>query len=424
MGKRIVVFCLCLLLAWGGTEPVQAAPTVETVRVELRFSQGRPALVLAERMSASLAVICEHLLKDRPLAVVAAQEAEFKRLIGDVAERVLTGYSVDRVTLTTGAETQVVVFVQPWGPAVERAEVRLVLSGVSADMLPMVKNDLGPIEAEVQALLLGLSQDAVDWSGGAVKAEIRRRVEERLPEFQTTVDVRSGIVPVVDIVLLPIGQTVQRVSYQMSSLSIPNVLMMDEKETLGRAAQSIRGLPVQYAVRHTGELTQWLEKKAADTGVAKNYRLTPAVAFSPAVDTLVQLRLESNRYRFWVEGNLDLDQKDDNVFGKAHAGKFFSPKDEAFLEITCHPTSMDWTFEPGYARHEGLWTLGAQVETGDHDTRWWAERTFGDNWRLRTQFQPQDDHYEVSLRYRLHEFLSVEYVVEKQTQFLRLVGNL
>ncbi len=380
--------------------------------------------MLMERMNASLSVISEHLLKERPSELVADRQADYRRLIGEVAERVLTGYSVEQVALVVGPETLVKLTVRPWGPVVERADVRLTLSGVSTDMLPLLRADLGPLEAEVQALFLGLSRDAIDWSSGAVKAEIRRRVETRVPEFQTTVDISAESVPKVNIVLLPIGQTVQRVQYQLFSLSIPNVLMLEEKEQIGRLAQSIRGLPVQYAARHAPELTQWLATKTADTSVAKRYRLTPDVSVKADADTQVQIRLESDRYRFWAEGYVDVDRKDDNISGRLHAGKFFSPQNEAFVEITLRPTEMDWTVEPGYAWHNGPWLFGAQVELGDQETYWWVERSFANTWRVRAQVHPHDNDRDITLRYRLHEFLSVEYVAGRHEQFLRVVGNL
>lgn len=426
MQKRFVVVGLLLLLTWfPATRSVLAAPTVETVAVELAFPKSAvPSPQLVERMQASLTVICEHLLRERSVELVANQRADYERLIREVAERVLTGYDVEQVNMTIGSATVVRVNVRPWGPTVARADVRLLLSGVSAEMLPMVRADLGPVEGEVQALLMGLSQDAVDWSGGAVKQEIRRRVEARLPEFQAAVDVSSGDVPVVSIVLLPVGQTIQGVLYQMTSSSIPNVLMLDEKETLAQAAQSLRGLPVAYAVRRTDALTQWLTQKAAATKIARQYRLTPLVAIQPAVDAAVQVQMESDRYRVWIEGRADLNAKDDNLSGKLHAGKFFSPKDELFLEVSWQPSSMSWTLEPGYARHDGPWIIGAQAATDEKDSTWWLERKMAANWRLRTQFQPEDKTYEFSLRYRVHEFLSVEYVVEKNDQYVRLVGNL
>lgn len=220
MRKRALLCGLLLTLILLTTASVQAAPVIETVQVELAFSQGRPAAPLMARMQDSLAVISEHLLRDRSVELVSGQQADYQRVIRDVAERVLTGYDVDQVALSVGTASTVSVTVRPWGPTVASADVRLQLSGVSADMLPIVRQDLGPLEDEVQALLVGLSQDAVDWSGGAVKAEIRRRVEQRLPEFQAAVDVSSGDVPVVNIVLLPVGQTIQNIQYQIDRKSV------------------------------------------------------------------------------------------------------------------------------------------------------------------------------------------------------------
>ena len=428
MWKRVALCGLFLMLLWAGpaTTVRAAAATVERVTVELVFPpDAQPAPPLAQRMDKSLSVISEQLLQTRPVSLIAGQRTDYERVIREVAERVLTGYEVDRVTLSAGTETGVRVLVRPWGPTVTRAEVKLMLSGISVEMLPLVRADLGPLEADVQTLLLGLSQDAVDWSGGAVKQEIRRLVEVRLPEFQATVDVSSdGAVPTVSIVLLPIGQTIQGVQYQMTSMSIPNILMVNDKEVLAQAAQCLRGLPVQYAKRRETALTKWLTQQAMATQAVGQYRLTPKVSFQPATDAVVQIQLESDRYRVWIEGRAELNSTKDNLSGKLHAGKFFSPKDELFIEVSWLPADMDWTLAPGYARHAGTWSVGAQVATSDNDICWWLEEKVANNWRVRTQFQSEDNAYEFSLRYRIHEFLSVEYVVEKHDQFVRLVGNL
>ena len=425
MRKRVLLCGLLLTLILLTTASVQAAPVIETVRVELNFSQGaRPAAPLIERMQDSLTVISEHLLRDRSVELVSDQQADYQRVIRDVTERVLTGYDVDQVALFVGPASTVSVTVRPWGPTVAVADVRLQLSGVSAAMLPIVRQDLGPLEEEVQALLIGLSQDAVDWSGGAVKAEIRRRVEKRLPEFQAAVDVSSGDVPVVNIVLLPVGQTIQNIQYQMTSGSIPNILLVRDKEKLDEAVQALSGLPVPYAQRRKNELAHWLEQKAAGMYSIQQYRLKPVVLFEPGALTQVQIQMESDRYRVWIEGRADLNHKDDKLSGKLHAGKFFSAKDEVFLEVNWLPSDMSWSLEPGYARHSDPWTIGAQAATDDRNTCWWVERKLNGNWRLRTQFQPEEHDYEFSLRYRIHEFLSVEAVAEKHEQFLRLVGNL
>lgn len=428
MWKRFALCGLFLTLLWTTSViTVLAAPaTVEHVAVELVFPPGaQPAPPLAQRMNASLSVISEHLLQDRPLELVTSQRADYERVIREVAERVLTGYDVDQVMLSAGVETGVRVLVRPWGPTVARTEVKLLLSGVSAEMLPIVRKDLGPLESDVQMLLTGLSQDAVDWSGGAVKQEIRRLIEARLPEFQAAVDLSSdGAVPTVSVVLLPLGQTIQGVQYQMTSASIPNVLMVKDKEALAQSAQCLRGLPVQYAKRREAALTQWLTQQALTAQAVSQYRLMPSVSFQPAVDAVVQIQLESDRYRVWIEGRAELNSKDDKLSGKLHAGKYFSPKDELFLEVSWMPSDMDWTLAPGYARHSGPWSIGTQVATSDNDVCWWLERKLANNWRVRTQFQSEDSAYEFSLRYRVHEFLSVEYVVEKHDQFVRLVGNL
>ncbi len=52
-----------------------------------------------------------------------------------------------------------------------------------------------------------------------------------------------------------------------------------------------------------------------------------------------------------------------------------------------------------------------------------AEQEFARDWLLRYEYRWTDQRGEGALRYRLHDFLSVEYVIDNKDKWLRLIGN-
>lgn len=46
-----------------------------------------------------------------------------------------------------------------------------------------------------------------------------------------------------------------------------------------------------------------------------------------------------------------------------------------------------------------------------------------DRWLLRYEYRWSDQKGEAAVRYRMHDFLSLEYAVDKDDNWLRIIGN-
>ena len=52
-----------------------------------------------------------------------------------------------------------------------------------------------------------------------------------------------------------------------------------------------------------------------------------------------------------------------------------------------------------------------------------GEQQITDRWLLRYEYRWSDQKGEAAIRYRMHDFLSLEYVFDKDDSWLRLIGN-
>jgi hypothetical protein len=139
----------------------------------------------------------------------------------------------------------------------------------------------------------------------------------------------------------------------------------------------------------------------------------------------VAVSVEAETYRITAEVMLDIGRDRDNISGKAHVGRLIGPYDELFVELKVLPGTMTWQIMPGWGHQFGSDTwAGARYRTSDREFVLWLDQGLGGRWSLRAERWPGIDRNEVGLRYKLHDFLSAEFVLTNDSNWLRLVGHL
>ena len=210
----------------------------------------------------------------------------------------------------------------------------------------------------------------------------------------------------------------------MTSESIPNLLLLDLKQRYAQKADALRGLPVEYVKRHQAELENLLLTDLQNEKSVKLHNLAPTVKLVPGGTLGVEINMGSDKYKIWFEGYGDIGRDEDNISGRAHFGKFISDRDEIFGEVGVTLDDVDWDFSAGYARHWGKATLSYMRRSPDGENVFRGEYDFTSKWRLRTEYFSDTDTTEIAVRYRIHEFLSAEYVYSNDKPYFRIVGNL
>lgn len=417
----LIGLCFCLLLM----PQTASAATIEGVKVSVVDSTGRTGQALTERMTASMQVVAEQLFLEKDTAQIESVKSDYARLLGEVGERALTGYKVEETVIKLGTSSEIILKLSPWLDVVNDVEVDLKFSGVDQEMSEVLLSKLPELKARIVKTVSGASVDAVDWAGGVLRQKVRQDMESMLPEFRASVDLsQTGKKVVVQVIVYPIGQTVHDVKFELLSETVPNILFMKTKERLHEEADELRGLPVDFVKKHRPELEKRLLTSVNEEKVVSLYSLKPTVTITPGTDTVVEIRMEADKYKIWIEGYGDSGRDENNLSGRAHLGKYISDNDELFAEFSVELENMEWEFAPGLAHRHGKTTIAYARRITEHENNYRLEYDVSPKWRLRAEHFSGANINEFGARFRIHEFLSVEYVYSNDKPYLRLIGNL
>lgn len=416
-----------ILLAAMTCLPLQQAfsAPIEKVQVQVVDTNGGTSAVLLQKMSVSMQVVANQLFIDKDAKLIAAAQQEYKRLLTEIGDRVFTGYELVDVQLAAGVQTSITMYAKPWSTTIVKPVIDLQFSGVEKETAVLLYQQIPTLKQELEQAISGASVAAGDWAGGVLRRMVRQRVEQKLPEFRAAVDVvQENNSTVVQIVIYPVGQLVTDINYELRSEAIPNILLMELKYKYAAECDKLRGLPLAYVRRHQQALEQWLTDKLLAEKAIKQFALQPVVKLTPNTNMGVEIMINSDKYKIWFEGYGDIGRNENNLSGKAHIGKFISPKEEIFGEAEVVLDHVDWHFGTGYARYWGksVWSYMRRMPIGDNDYK--LEYNLSPKWRLRAEHFSGDDRNEFGVRYRIHEFLSAEYVYGGDEFYLRIIGNL
>ena len=420
LNKLLIVAAMtCLPLQQAFSAPI------ENVAVQVVDTGGGTSQVLLEKMSSSMQVVANQLFIDKDDVTVAAAAADYKRLLAEIGDRVFTGYELVDVRFEAAPQTRITLFARPWSATISQPVIDLQFSGVEPETAALLAQRIPALREQLETAISGASVDAGDWAGGVLRRMVRREVEQALPEFRAAVDVlQEGKRTLVQVVIYPVGQLVTNIKYELRSEAIPNILLMELKYKYANECDKLRGLPVEYVKHRQKEIEQMLTAKLLAEQAVREFGLQPVVKLEPATNMAVSIMINSDKYKLWFEGYGDIGREKDNLSGKAHVGKFVSPKDEIFGEAEVILDNVDWQFGAGYSRYWGksVWSYTRRMPMGDNDYRF--EYNLSPKWRLRAEHFSGENRNEFGVRYRIHEFLSAEYVYGGKEFYMRIIGNL
>ncbi|MDT8903784.1 hypothetical protein [Anaeroselena agilis] len=413
-----------IVAGWSGIAAAANA-SVEAVTVSVRAGDAPPPSRVIKRMEQSIATVGDHVLAGRKVADVESGKASYEKLIKEIFDRVLVGYSVQEVNITPGTTAHIAVRILPWGDIVRKVALETDLGGISPQLEELFRSDLGNIEDKIGQVLIGMPVDSVDWAGSVSKSVIREYLAAQLPEFRANIEIIAGQTTTVRLSLAPAGPLIKDVRVTLRSRTIPNFLLLEARPGVEDAASPLRGLPVAFVERHGDYFKDMLMRVASAQPVVGRYSLTLTSALRPGVTTDMDLSAETTKYNVKLEGYLDMGRKENDTSARLHVGQYLGRQDELFMEVTFIPASVTWEFVPGWGHRLGPATeAGVKYNLSSKQGLFWLKQDLDERWSLRLERTPITGVNEAGLRYKLHEFLSAEYVITNNNRWLRLVGNL
>ena len=400
------------------------------VNVNIRDELGKTSPVLLHKMEDSMQIVAAQLFNGRDSEFIATDTSGYEHLLSEISDRVITGYQTNRVDLSIAHEQEgtvvnLIFVVSPWAQTVQAVDVDIRFSGISPFAAAVLQEKIPVLREQLQQTLQGAALDAADWAGGILRGQVKNSVETALPDYRAAVDLTTrDDHAAVQVIIYPVGELVRTVKYSMVSKSIPNILLMKLKYKYADKAKSLQGLPVSYMEANHELLAERLLQELSAEPQVKRHHLTPKIIIRPGAETQVDISLESHEYKIWFEGYGDVGRKDHNLSGRAHIGKFISRRDEFFAEAGVDLKDVRWDFSAGYAFHYGKATLSYMRRVPADANVYRFEYDITPKWRFRYEHFGDTKDNEYAVRYRIHEFLSGEYVYSTKKSYFRIVGNL
>lgn len=405
-------------------QSIGAADTVDSIAVKI-ILHGTSSEKIVRRVSTSVKTIGEHVLQHRKISNVVEQKESHERTIKEVFDRVLVGYTVKNVAIVAGVRTEILVELLPWGDSVTEVKTQIDYAGFAKDAIPSIEQDVSKMEGQIQEALIGLPVDAVEWAGGVAREIISEILKNQLPEFHFSLDIQPAAQTIVRITLFPTAPVVRETHTSFHSSSVPNILVIHARPAVEEIARKLRGLPVAFVERKLQAFQAQVRDAVNQDIVVRKLGLKAEPLIKTGLETIVDIAIETNSYRISGEAYLDMGRAKDNFSGKGHVGRRIGSADEVFFEIKLTPGTMVWDFMPGWGHDFGQTTsAGYRYRMGDQQHIVWITQGLGPRWSLRAERIPGLSWNEVALRYRLHDFLSAEFVINNDMNWLRLVGHL
>lgn len=409
---------------------VQAATRVEHVTAVTTAQSNLPPLV-AERMNHSVAAIAGQLLEGKDIRVVQSEKADYENLIHEVFDKVLVGYTVSKVTLEPAVAAQVRVELLPWAETIHQVQVETVVEGMPPRIEALARQDLSGVEAVFQSALTGLPTAAADWTNGVLKQHLNAYLQEHLPEFRADFDLVPEPETRVKLTVYPRLPVVRTVDLSMRSDTLPNSALLTRRDVMQAQADDIVGVPVGFVRRHKAELEEQFAQGLDGRRDFRALYMQTRVAIEPAERASVMSRSDSSRYHFRLTGWLDVGRNKDkeridskNLLFRFHAGRMLGKRDEIFVITDLLPENMSWGYQLGWGHDFRGGRYGAlRYDLRGSGFVYEARQKLSSRWLLRYEFHQAERMGEAALRYRLHDFLSLEYIVDNEQNWLRLIGN-
>ena len=429
--KTIIIFCAIILLSCSIT--AEAATRIENVDVEIISESSLPPMI-KERMKESVTAIGQQLIAGQILPLSDEQLKQKESTIHLVFDKILVGYTVNNVEIKIFDSTAFIkIFLLPWLDTIKKIEVNKKIEGMPPELENLILNDLKNVDEVFSNGLSGLPVAATDWTNGILKRRLNNFMEKFLPEFRADFDIKitseenNISVAKIDLTVYPKLPVVRTISLSMRSDTMPNVALVTHRTLMEDTINILIGVPVAFIERHKTEIENLIAKPLDDQTDFRRLKIKSQVTLTAAEQMSVMIRSDSTRYRMrasgWVDIGRDSKAKDDILF-RMHIGRKISNLDEVFFQVDVKPQEVEWNWSLGYNRHLLKKTKASlRYDFSDQDFIAAFEYEFLKDWLIRYEHKFDNDKKEAAIRYRLHDFLSVEYVVDQRENWLRFIGN-
>ena len=406
---------------------VQAASEerIENIDVSVRAGSLPPAV--GKRMEDSIRVIASQLMDGKTVKIAEKSKEHDASLIHEVFDKLLVGYTVEDVNVVPGRTALIQVSLIPWDYTIQRTVVSVDVEGMPDEVRTMVLHDAKGLETVFDSVMTGLPTAATDWTNGVLKHNVDSFMNEHLPEFRADFEVEPDEITKVHVVLYPRLPVVRTTDLSMRSDTVPNIFLVSHRKLMEERTHLFLGVPSAFVERHRQEIERMLEETLDARREFMAAGIHTKASIEPGEDMTIMLRSDTEKYRWRIEGYADISRDgsgDHDTRVRMYAGVMLSSRDMLYARLDFYPQAVDWKFAAGYERRLRKWLFADFVFDAEYGKAELGMRAIlSPFWQLRYEYRYADHMGEGALRYKLHDFLSLEYAADPDGRWLRVIGD-
>jgi hypothetical protein len=360
---------------------------------------------LTESAERSMEAVYSHISPSEPVSIK-------HELLMTVANRLLLGYSVDRITFHGNDEVEIVLSPSSpppgWGVVITRPSLSPPVDG-------WFSSDINGMSDTISSLLQGVPVEALSWGDISLKNAIEKLSAERIPGWRAALLARYTIEGnmILDISFVPEQPVALSVTTKINSASIPAILHSNLKDDLSKGFAPVIGVPVSWLDRHKSDFEALGRKTLSEEYLVEVSKASPVVSANTGVVSNVDVELESRRYsgKLWMAVYAGAEERYPEV--GVHLGRRIQLLPHWDMEMYGEFMFQldDWEVETKLGIRWFLWrNIWLGTEWSDMNDVWWGRLDI-ESWARQPyawlRFS-EDEDVNAALGYHINEFISIE----------------
>lgn len=404
----------------------EAAP-IEKVDVSLSAVGGDLPPAVEKRVISSISSIGNRVLVGKEESLFSLNSSAYNKVLADIINRVVIGYVVSDLTVSYGRNTALHVTLQPVGQIIRHVDTEIDYGGLTPEAARYVAADTADVPALMDNLLIGLPVDSVGWAESVSQSAGRDLLSQILPEFQANFEVESGENTKVKIYLIPQGKIVRSSRLTFEKTTIPRLLMLRAAEETETALSALRGLPVDFVTRHSGQISSDMNDILKKDSFIQKYGIATDTTLVSGETAELRVNALTDhwviRTEVWLDAGRDGDK---NTAVEGMLGHYIGRHSTVFGEARFYPGPMDWNVYGGFSHQFGSFMdLGYKYDFVDNANHIFGNVPIGNKFSLRYNRDFKKRENEFGFSYKIHNYITLEYVYnDEDGKWLRLIANL
>lgn len=427
--KRGIFFLLLITILFSASYTFAKEPAVESISIKIISAEEVPPPI-KQRMEKSVYAVAEQLLIDKKVEEIRKNSDMYGKIIHEVFDKVLVGYTIQAVDVTGDTDSSVTVQLAPWQDIIRNVKADVSVEGMTPLIRNMVLKDAENIESVFQETLSGLPVGAIDWSNGVLKKNVNSFMEKNIPEFRADFDITDVAENTrVKVTLYPLLPVVRTLDLQMRSDTFPNFWLLSMREDMQKEANELIGVPVAFVSRHRADIEAHYSDMLDSTDGFKKFHVNTDTTVVTGENMTLSSRSNLEKLRIRGESWSDIGHRH-NGNDYTHRLRFRLGWDPDLLNrfyITGENVlnAGEWGWYAGYKRNaaKNLW-LGLEYDVKHKKLASEVEYDFSRWWTFSHEYRDYDNKSEWSIKYKLHDFMALKMMYDGDGVWLRIIGNL